>query len=112
MVSLKDERNVLDAEKSIVLGDTLAARRSTRLNLADAQGDDQIGDKGVLSFTRSVRDHDAPSVALSELSTVEAYVQEYSACLQKHSKLSTSLRLNGLGNSADLVNLSRVLRRG
>ena len=38
--------NVLNTEESVVLGNTLAARRSTSLDLAGAEGNDEVGDDG------------------------------------------------------------------
>ena len=61
----------LDAEKLVVLGDTLAARGRTGLDLADTEGDDEVRNDGVLSLTATVRHHDTPAVGLRELSTVK-----------------------------------------
>ena len=62
--------NVLDAEESIIFGNALTASRSTSLDLTSAEGNDEVGDDGVLSFTRSVRNHDTPPIRLGQLSTV------------------------------------------
>ena len=63
--------DVLDTEESVVLGNTLAARRSTSLDLAGAEGDDEVGDEGVLGLAGTVRNHDAPAVGLRALRTAE-----------------------------------------
>ena len=76
--------DVLDTQESVVLGNTLAARRSTSLDLAGAEGNDEVGDDGVLGLARAVRDHDAPAVRLRELRG-----------------------LNGLRDRADLVDLEQ-----
>ena len=53
---------LLDAQELVVLGHTLRARRCTRLDLADAKSNDEVGDEGVLRLTRAVRNHDSPVV--------------------------------------------------
>jgi len=63
--------NVLDAEESIIFGNTLTAGRSTSLDLTGAKGNDEVGDDGVLGLTRPVRNHDTPTVRLRQLSTVK-----------------------------------------
>lgn len=60
---------VLDAEEGVVLGNTLATSGSTSLDLAGAEGNDEVGDEGVLSLTATVRNHDTPAVGLRELRT-------------------------------------------
>lgn len=60
---------LLDTEKGVVLGDTLGTRGRTSLDLAGAEGNDEVGDDGVLGLTATVRDHDSPSVGLGELGT-------------------------------------------
>lgn len=52
---------LFDTQKLIVLGKTLRTAGSTCLDLAGAQTDDNIGDRGVFGFTGSVRHHDTPT---------------------------------------------------
>lgn len=56
-----------DAKELVVLRQSLRTARSTRLNLASAQPNYQIGDEAVLSFSRAVRYHDSPSVVHGHL---------------------------------------------
>lgn len=56
--------NVLDAEESIIFGDTLTTSRSTGLDLAGTEGNDEVSNYSVLGLTRPVRDHHAPTVGL------------------------------------------------
>jgi hypothetical protein len=65
--------HVLDTEESVVLGHTLTSGRSTSLDLAGTESDDEIGDEGILGLARTVRDHDTPSVGLCELSSVAIF---------------------------------------
>lgn len=67
-----NKRDVLDAKKSIVLGDTLAASGSTSLDLTNTEGDDEVGNNSVLSLTATVGDHDTPTIRLSKLRTVSS----------------------------------------
>ena len=62
-------KHVLNAEKLVVLGHTLATGRCTSLDLAGTKGDDEVGDDGVLGLAGTVRDHDTPAVRLRELGT-------------------------------------------
>ena len=55
-------RDILNAEKSVVLGNTLAAGGRTSLDLADAEGNNEVSDDRVLGLTATVRDHDTPAV--------------------------------------------------
>src|SRR4051794_24657049 len=48
---------LLDAQQLVVLVDALATRRRTGLDLAGVGANRQIGNGGVLGFTRAVRDH-------------------------------------------------------
>ena len=59
-----ERRNVLDAEQSIILGNTLTTGRSTGLNLTSAEGNDEVSDDSVLGLTGPVRDHHTPAVRL------------------------------------------------
>jgi hypothetical protein len=52
---------LLDAEQLIVLGETLRAARRARLDLADAEADDEVGDERVLGLAAAVRHHDGPA---------------------------------------------------
>ena len=61
--------HVLDTEEGVVLGNTLGTGGGTSLDLAGLEGDDEVGDDGVLGLTRAVGNHDTPVVGLSELST-------------------------------------------
>src|SRR5690606_355409 len=47
----------LDAQQLVVLGDPLAARRGTGLDLAAAGGHRQVGDRGVLGLAGAVAHH-------------------------------------------------------
>ncbi|TQS33385.1 hypothetical protein Golomagni_06272, partial [Golovinomyces magnicellulatus] len=73
-----------DAEELVVLGSALRSARSTGLDDADAQTDDEVRDGHVLGLTGAVRHHDAPVVRLGELR-----------------------RLDRLGDGADLVDLEQ-----
>jgi hypothetical protein len=94
--------NVLDAEQSIILGNTLTTSRSTSLDLSSAEGNDEVGDDGVLGLTRSVRDHDTPTVGLRQLSTVKI---PFSSRVRFPG--GRKLRLDGLGDGSDLVDLEQ-----
>lgn len=62
-------KDVLDTEKLVVLGNTLASGRGTSLDLTNTKSDDEVGDERVLGLAGAVRDHDTPAVGLAELST-------------------------------------------
>ena len=62
---------LLDAQELVVLGHTLGTRRCTRLDLADAKSNDEVGDEGVLGLARAVGDHDTPAVRLRELCAMD-----------------------------------------
>ena len=51
---------LLDAEDLVELGKTLRAGRSTSLDLAGAETDDDVGNGDILSLTGAVRNHDTP----------------------------------------------------
>ncbi len=72
----------LDAQQLVVLGNALAACRSTGLDLAAADGNREVGDGGVLGLAGTVAHHRLVAVAVSEIDGVE-----------------------GLGQGADLVDL-------
>lgn len=57
-------------EQAVVLGDTLRAAWSARLNLTDVEGDDKVGDGHILGLTGAVGHHDGPVVLNGQLSTV------------------------------------------
>jgi hypothetical protein len=61
--------DLLDTQQRVVLCDSFAPGGRTGLDLSDAESDGQVSDDGVLCFTTSVGDHDAPAVGLCELST-------------------------------------------
>ena len=61
----------LNAEEGVVLRDTLGPGGSTGLDLASAEGDDQVSNQSAFGLTAAVRDHDTPAVGLRELSTVK-----------------------------------------
>jgi hypothetical protein len=61
--------NALNAEESVVLGNTLTSGRSTSLDLANTESDSEVSNDGVLSLSTAVRDHDTPAIRLRELST-------------------------------------------
>ena len=67
-----NRRDALDTEEGVVLGNTLRAGGRTSLDLAGLEGNDEVGDDGVLSLTRAVGHHDTPAVGLSELRTVRS----------------------------------------
>ena len=67
------QTDVLDTEKSVVLGNTFAAGGCTSLDLTDTKGNDEIGDDSVFSLTTSVRDHYTPTVRLRELSSLDGF---------------------------------------
>ena len=48
---------LLDAQQLVVLGDALATGRGSRLDLAGAQGDGEIGYRQVIGLDGSVRHH-------------------------------------------------------
>ena len=52
---------LLDTEDLVELGETLGTSRSTSLDLAGAETDDDVGNGDILSLTRAVGDHDAPA---------------------------------------------------
>ena len=54
---------VLDADELVVLGDTVAAARCARLDLAGVDAHDQVGDRGVLGLAGTVA-HDASVAGL------------------------------------------------
>lgn len=64
------KKNALDTEELVVLRDTLAPCGSTRLDLADTERDDEVGNDGVLGLTATVGDHDTPAIGLRKLSTI------------------------------------------
>ena len=61
--------NILNAKESVVLGDTLATCGSTSLDFTDTEGDSEVGDDRIFSLTTAMRNHDTPTIRLSELST-------------------------------------------
>ena len=65
--------NALDAEESVVFGNTLTTSRGTSLDLPSTKSDYEIGDDGVLGLTGSVRDHNTPVAGRRELSTVVSF---------------------------------------
>jgi hypothetical protein len=60
----KEPGDVLDAEQSVVLGDTLASCRGASLDLTDAEGDGEVSDDSALSLTTAVRNHHTPAIRL------------------------------------------------
>lgn len=85
-------QDVLDAQQSVVLGDTLTACGGTSLDLARSKSDDKVSDEGVLGLSATVRNHDAPAVGLRELSTEKENYLNNLAVLKK----SWHARLDGL----------------
>ena len=53
-----------EAQQPVVLGNSLAPRRRSRLDLARAGGDREIRDRGVLRLAAAVADDRSPGVAL------------------------------------------------
>ena len=62
---------LLDAQKLIVLRDALAASRRTSLDLTRVRRDHEVGDRGVLGLTRTVRQHGGVARALREADRIE-----------------------------------------
>jgi hypothetical protein len=60
----------LDAEESVVLGNTLGPGRGTSLDLANTKSNNEVCNDSVLGLTRAVRDHDTPAVRLRKLCTM------------------------------------------
>ena len=52
---------LLDAEDLVELGKTLRTGRSTSLDLASAETDDDVSNGDILSLTRTVGNHDTPA---------------------------------------------------
>ena len=73
---------LFDAEELVVFRDTVGTAHRTGLDLAGVGGHRDVGDGGVLGFTRAVRDHRGVAVFLGEFDRVE-----------------------GLGEGTDLVHL-------
>src|SRR5688572_13115668 len=55
-VACRGAEFLLDAQQLVVLGDAVAAACRSGLDLAGGRADGEVGDGGVLGFTRSVRD--------------------------------------------------------
>src|SRR5262245_54548152 len=62
---------LLDAQELVVLRGALAARERPRLDLSRVDADREVGDEGVLGFTRPVRDHRAVASPLGQLDRLE-----------------------------------------
>ncbi len=62
---------LFDTKQLVVLGQTLGAARSSGLDLTSAETDNNVGNGEVLSLTRAVRDHDAPTRLLGENGSLE-----------------------------------------
>jgi len=60
-----------DTDESVVLGNTFGSARSTSLNFSYTQRDDEVRDGCIFGLTRSVGNHDTPSIGLSELSSLD-----------------------------------------
>lgn len=73
---------LLNTKDLVELGKALGTGRSTSLDLSGTESNDDVGDGHVLGLTRTVRDHDAPAGSVRVLGG-----------------------LDGLGESADLVDL-------
>jgi hypothetical protein len=63
----KETEDSLDAEKLVVLGNTLGTGRSSGLDLTGAESDGEVGNVDGLGLTGTVRGHDTPTVGLGEL---------------------------------------------
>jgi hypothetical protein len=61
--------NVLDAEQCVIFGNTLASCGSTSLDLTNTKSNGKVSNDSVFSLTATMRDHDAPTIRLRELST-------------------------------------------
>lgn len=77
------ETVALDTKQSVVLGNTFATRGSTSLDLTNTESDDEVGNDSVLRLTTSVRDHDAPTVRLGELSATPESVRKSQRALKR-----------------------------
>ena len=95
-------RDALNAEQSIVFGDTLTTSGGTSFDLSRAEGNDEVSDDRVLCLARSVRDHDTPAVTLRELSTVKI---PFSSRIRFH--VGQDLRLDGFRDGSNLVDLKQ-----
>ena len=52
---------LLNTEKLVVLSETVGAARSTGLDLASGETNNEVGDEAILGLTGAVRNHNAPS---------------------------------------------------
>lgn len=59
----------LNAQKCVVLGQTLGASRGASLDLADTERNCNISDDGILRLSAPVRNHDTPAIRLCKLRT-------------------------------------------
>lgn len=96
------------------LGDSLTSGGCTCLNLADTEGDDEIGNDGILCLSGTMRDHDSPSIGLGELCTIGRFStnprnkgrgKEQESTTERRRKKENDVRLDTLANGADLVDL-------
>jgi hypothetical protein len=97
----------LQTQLTVVLGDTLTPARSTGLDLSGPQSDRHVGNVGGASLTRSVRLHDTPRSALGELNTVQMETREFSILVNSLRRSRHHLRLDGLADGSDLVDLQQ-----
>ncbi|GBE58766.1 phosphopyruvate hydratase, putative [Babesia ovata] len=75
---------LLNADQLVVLGVALAAAWGTSFDLASAEGDDKVGNEGVLSLAGPVGNHHTPAVGVTQKAGVD-----------------------GLGDRSDLVHLQQ-----
>src|SRR5690606_20891792 len=78
-----------DAEKLVILRDTVRAAEGAGFDLAAVRGHGDVGDGGVLSFTGAVGEHACVACFLSHFDSVE--------CLSKGTNL-VHLNEDGVGN--------------
>src|ERR1700742_4068665 len=64
-------QRLLDAQQLVVLGDTLAAGGGARLDLPAADGDGEVGDRGVLGLAAAVAHHRAVAAVVRQRDGVE-----------------------------------------
>lgn len=100
----KEEKYLLDPKKSIVLGNTLATGGCTSLDLASSQCNNEVSDHGVLGLTRTMGDHDTPTVGLRELGTVKVIITSAHYASKTEGGIWHA-RLDRLRDGSDLVNL-------
>mmetsp|Transcript_16004 Transcript_16004/g.36548 ORF Transcript_16004/g.36548 Transcript_16004/m.36548 type:complete len:126 (+) Transcript_16004:877-1254(+) len=62
---------LLNTHELVVLSSPLSTARSSGLDLSSCEANNEVSNGGVLSLTRSVRDHDAPALFLAHLAGLD-----------------------------------------